>query len=99
MRERQLRAIDFAWIVLAVAVVLGALQAAGSLADHGYTIVPGIIGGALAAALGYFAAQSLFDRVRRRLDSESQATCRSTARTRGWSAPGSRSSSRRSRSC
>ena len=67
------RAIDFAWIVLAVAVVLGALQGAGTLADHGYTIVPGIIGGALAAALGFFAAKSLFDRVRRRLDSESQA--------------------------
>ena len=73
VRERRLRALDFAWILLAVAVVLGALQGAGSLADHGYTIVPGIVGGALAAALGFFAAKSLFERVRRRLDTEAQA--------------------------
>jgi hypothetical protein len=73
VRERRLRAVDFAWVLLAVAVVLGALQGAGSLADHGYTIVPGIVGGALAAALGFFAAKTLFDRVRRRLDPETAA--------------------------
>jgi hypothetical protein len=73
VRERRLRAVDFAWVLLAVAVVLGALQGAGSLADHGYTIVPGIIGGALTAALGFFAAKLLFDRVRRRLDPEAAA--------------------------
>jgi hypothetical protein len=35
--------------------------------------VPGIVGGALAAALGFFAARSLFGRVRRRLDADAQA--------------------------
>jgi hypothetical protein len=54
----------------AVAIVLGALQAAGSLADHGHTIVPGVILGAAAALLGFLAARSLFGRVRRRLDPE-----------------------------
>jgi hypothetical protein len=49
---------------------VGALVAAGSLADHGYTILPGIVGGAAAAVLGFLAAQSLFTRVRRRLDPE-----------------------------
>jgi hypothetical protein len=66
---------DVVKIVLIVA--LGALFAAGSLADHGYTIVPGLILGAAAAVLGYFAARSLFTRVRRRLDDE-------TARALPW---------------
>ena len=60
------------WLLLAVAVVLGALVAAGSLADHDYVIAPGIVGGAAAATLGFFAARSLFIRVRRRLDPEAQ---------------------------
>jgi hypothetical protein len=51
-----------------VAVGLGALEAAGSLADRGHTVAPGLILGAAAAALGFFAARSLFTRVRRRLD-------------------------------
>jgi len=54
----------------AVAVVLGALEAAGSLADRGHTIVPGVILGAGAAILGFLAARSLFGRVRKRLDPE-----------------------------
>jgi hypothetical protein len=62
------------WALLAVAVVLGALQGAGSLADRDHPIVPGIIAGAAAAALGYYAARSLFGRVRRRLDPEAQGT-------------------------
>ena len=54
-----------------VCVVLGALEAAGSLADHGYTIAPGVVLGAAAALLGFVAARDLFTRVRRRLDAES----------------------------
>jgi len=54
----------------AVAVVLGALLAAGSLADRGHSIIPGVVLGAAAALLGFLAARSLFGRVRRRLDSE-----------------------------
>src|SRR4051794_41247212 len=53
-----------------VALALGALEAAGSLADHGYSIVPGVVLGAAAAALGFLAARSLFNRVRRRLAPE-----------------------------
>jgi hypothetical protein len=55
-------------VVLIVAI--GALFAAGSLADRGHTVIPGLILGAAAAALGYFATESLFTRVRRRLDDE-----------------------------
>jgi hypothetical protein len=72
MRRTDVDAGPFAWAFLALAVVLGALQAAGSLADHDRPIVPGIIGGAAAATLGFFAARSLFTRVRRRLDREAQ---------------------------
>ncbi len=58
------------WTLAAACVLLGALVAAGSLADHGYTIVPGVILGAAAAALGFAAARDLFARVRRRLDAD-----------------------------
>ena len=54
----------------AIAVVLGVLEASGSLADRGYSILPGAILGAAAAVLGFRAARSLFTRVRRRLDAE-----------------------------
>jgi Na+-translocating ferredoxin:NAD+ oxidoreductase RnfA subunit len=53
-----------------VAVVLGALEASGSIADHSATWWPGIIVGAAAALLGFAAARSLFGRVRARLDAE-----------------------------
>jgi hypothetical protein len=56
------------WALIAACLVLGALEAAGSLADRGHTIVPGVVLGAAAAALGFFAARDLFARVRRRLD-------------------------------
>jgi uncharacterized membrane protein len=62
------------WMTLALAVVLGALQGAGSLADEDHPIVPGIVAGALAATLGFYAALTLFTRVRRRLDRDAQAT-------------------------
>ncbi len=51
-----------------VAALLGALAAAGSLADRDHSIVPGVILGAAAAVLGFAAARALFTRVRRRLD-------------------------------
>ena len=57
----------------AVCVLLGALEAAGSLADRGHTIVPGVILGAAAAVLGFLASRDLFARVRRRLDPEAAA--------------------------
>jgi Na+-translocating ferredoxin:NAD+ oxidoreductase RnfA subunit len=61
------------WALLVVAVGLGALVGAGSLADNDHPIVPGIVAGALTATLGFYAARSLFGRVRRRLDREAQS--------------------------
>ena len=61
------------WLLLAIAVALGALEAAGSLADHDHPVLAGVVAGAAAAALGFFAARSLFGRVRRRLDPDAQA--------------------------
>jgi hypothetical protein len=58
--------------LLGLALILGALQGAGSLADHDQPIVPGIVAGVLAAALGFYAARSLFLRVQRRLDPDAQ---------------------------
>ena len=52
------------------AVALGALEAAGSLADHDHPIVPGIVVGAMCAAVGFAAALDLLRRTRRRLDVE-----------------------------
>ena len=54
--------------MLALSVVLGALLFAGSLASGGETAWPGLVGGALCAALGYAALAALFARARRRLD-------------------------------
>ena len=60
------------WLLLAIAVALGALEGAGSLADRDHPVIAGIVAGAAAAALGFFAARSLFIRVRRRLDPDAQ---------------------------
>jgi hypothetical protein len=60
--------------LIAAALVLGALQGAGSLAEGSATWWPGLIAGTAAAALGFAAARSLFTRVRGRLDSEAAAT-------------------------
>jgi Na+-translocating ferredoxin:NAD+ oxidoreductase RnfA subunit len=62
-----------AWVLLALALALGALEGAGSVADRSDPWIVGLILGAAAAALGYFAARSLFGRVRRRLDAQAAA--------------------------
>ena len=72
-RQANLETGPLAWLLLAIAVALGALQGAGSLADHGHPVLAGIVAGAAAATLGFFAARSLFGRVRRRLDAEAQS--------------------------
>jgi hypothetical protein len=61
------------YALLMLALILGGLQGAASLADHDYVIAPGVVAGVAAAALGFFATRSLFDRVRRRLDREAQS--------------------------
>jgi uncharacterized membrane protein len=60
------------WLLLSPAAILGALYAAGSLADRDHPVVPGIIVGVLAAMLGFYAARSLFARARRRLEPDAQ---------------------------
>jgi len=56
------------YFLAAVALVLGALVAAGSVADHSSDWWAGAIVGVACAALGFQAARSLFGRVRKRLD-------------------------------
>lgn len=55
---------------LALTVALGALEAGGSMDDRDNPVVLGIVVGAAAAALGFFASRSLFSRVRQRLDEQ-----------------------------
>jgi hypothetical protein len=61
------------YAVLALALVLGALEAAGSVADRSDAWWAGLLAGVAAAALGFQAARSLFGRVRRRLDDQAAA--------------------------
>ncbi len=58
------------YALLAVAVVLGALEAAGSVADRSDRWVVGGVVGAACAALGFFAVRPVIARVRRRLGAE-----------------------------
>jgi hypothetical protein len=53
-----------------LALVLGALVAAGSVADRSDDWWAGAIAGVACAALGFQAVRSLFSRVRRRLDDQ-----------------------------
>ena len=61
------------YALLAVALVLGALLAAGSVADRSDAWWAGLVAGLACAALGFQAARSLFGRVRRRLDEQAAA--------------------------
>jgi hypothetical protein len=58
------------YALAAVALVLGALEAAGSVADRSDQWWAGAIVGVACAALGFQAARSLLGRVRRRLDEQ-----------------------------
>ena len=64
----------FVLIFAALAVILGALQGAASLADRGHPILAGVIVGAACAALGFATARDLLVRTRRRLDAETAGT-------------------------
>jgi|SRR5215210_236217 len=68
--ERGPYAIAFA----VLAVVLGALMAAASLADRDHPILAGLLVGALCAGLGWATARDLLTRTRRRLDVEAATT-------------------------
>src|SRR5688572_20630558 len=56
-----------------IAVAVGALLFAGTLADHSETWWPGIPAGVLVAGLAFTAVRDLFTRVRGRLDDEASA--------------------------
>jgi hypothetical protein len=58
------------YFLAAVALVLGALVAAGSVADRSSDWWAGVVVGVACAALGFQAARLLFGRVRRRLDEQ-----------------------------
>ncbi len=58
------------YVLLGVALVLGALQAAGSMADRGHPVILGAVVGVACAALGFFAVRPVIARVRRRLGAE-----------------------------
>jgi hypothetical protein len=59
-----------AYTLAAVSLVVGALLFGGSLARGHYAAWPGLVGGAICAAVGIFATQPLLARVRGRLDAE-----------------------------
>jgi Na+-translocating ferredoxin:NAD+ oxidoreductase RnfA subunit len=61
------------YALLGVALVLGALQGAASVADRSDEWWAGLVVGVACAALGFQAARSLFGRVRRRLDDQTAA--------------------------
>ena len=64
----------YVWIFAGLAVVLGALQGAASLADRDHPIAAGLIVGAACAVLGFVAVRDLLMRTRRRLDAEAAGT-------------------------
>jgi hypothetical protein len=64
----------YAAIFAVLAVILGALEGAASLADRGHPILPGLIVGAACAALGFAAVRDLLTRTRRRLDADTAGT-------------------------
>jgi hypothetical protein len=53
-----------------LSLVLGTLMAAGSMADHGNSVIPGIVAGVLCALLGFVVTRDLLSRTRKRLDTE-----------------------------
>ena len=61
------------YVLGALALALGALMAAGSVADRSSEWWLGAVAGLLCAALGFQAVRQLFGRVRRRLDAQAAA--------------------------
>jgi hypothetical protein len=62
------------YALLGLSVALGALEAAGSLADRGHVVWPGVIVGAACAVLGFVTTRAFLLRVRRRLDDQAAGT-------------------------
>jgi hypothetical protein len=51
-----------ALVLASLAVVIGALEFAGSLADNDYAAAPGLLAGAACAVVGFLAAQAFLGR-------------------------------------
>ena len=64
----------YVWVFAVIAILLGALQGAASLADHGHPVAAGVLVGAACAALGFVTIRELLTRTRRRLDAETAGT-------------------------
>jgi hypothetical protein len=62
-----------AFLLAGLAVVIGALEFAGSLADEGYTAIPGYPAGAVCAFIGFGAAAAFFGRAASRARTGGQA--------------------------
>lgn len=71
-----------------VALALGALEAAGSLADRGHPVWPGVLAGLACAALALAATRPLLARTRRRLDLDAQRALPLYAESAGLVAAG-----------
>ncbi len=75
-RRRRRPAVDAGTLTAAlagIAIGLGALEFAGSLADEGHPAWPGLLGGLASAALAQAAARNFFARVAARLDEEARS--------------------------
>jgi hypothetical protein len=66
--EERFEAGTVLYVVGTIAIVIAALQGAGTLADHHHPIVAGIVAAVLCALLALLAVPPLFARVRSRLD-------------------------------
>jgi hypothetical protein len=74
------RRIDLPMLVLAVvALGIGALEFAGTLADEGYAAGPGLAAGAACALIGFAAARAFFDRAAARVRTASASPSESAS--------------------
>ena len=78
----------YAYLFAALAVALGALVAAGSLADRGHDVIAGFVVGALCALLGWAAARDLLGRTRKRLEASAASALTLYAEAAGLVAAG-----------
>lgn len=84
MSERGVGLALFAAISIAIAM----LEGAGTMADRDHSVPVGVLVAGLGATVGFFAARSLFGRVRRRLDASAQIALPVYAEGAGLAAAG-----------
>ena len=56
----------------AISISIAMLEGAGTMADRDHSVPAGVLAAGVAAVVGFFAARSLFGRVRQRLDAQAQ---------------------------